>query len=124
MIDSADYSFETSLTDTYGNKYNKAHVYSWGWNGKIAFSTHNLNREYSVFNGSMVVSNDNEGNDIVFQIYVDDVLVETFENIGRETEKIDFSINVKNASRLKFVFSWIQYWQDRSVAIVNTQLTK
>ena len=64
IIDSSDFSLENLVTDTYGNTHEVAFRY-WAYD---AYSTHNLNKEFSTFSGSIAVSHEGKGGTV--RIYV------------------------------------------------------
>lgn len=110
------------ITSSYGDAYANAHLYG---KGEVsATSVHNLNREYSIFTGSIVAPTELQTTVSVF-VYVDDVIVYSINNINIETPKIDFQINVKNATKLKIEVQKDNYvWRGPGIAIVNAQLKR
>ncbi|MBO5306285.1 MAG: NPCBM/NEW2 domain-containing protein, partial [Clostridia bacterium] len=118
IIDSSDFSLENLVTDTYGNTHEVAFRY-WAYD---AYSTHNLNKEFSTFSGSIAVSHEGKGGTV--RIYVDDKLAYTSELVSRESYKVDFSINVKNAQKIKITASKNGYYSMDSIIIVDAKLYK
>ena len=84
-----------------------------------------MNGKYSKISGSFV-----QGNELNFatniRIYVDGKLV--FEKIGvtKTTGKINFTLDVKNASAIKICVSndERQYFDTNHIALVDVELTK
>lgn len=116
LISYHQYEVKQLLTDTYGNIYNKAYRYT-----ARANSVHYLEQKYSTFTGSIMVPNDAPDASSI-QIYVDDNLVYEVNDITRETFKIDFSIDVKNAIKIKITTSG--KYSDSSIAIGDAQLVR
>ncbi len=126
VIDSDYFRTVSGFTDTYGNLHGTALEYKTQYWDPECYSVHNLNREYTVFSGSIVVGAGQTGNTTV-RIYVDDVCVFQSPTITKETERINFSVNVTGASKMRISvpavggshISW-----DRHVAVVDAKLTR
>lgn len=117
VIDSKGYEIKSPITDTYGNTYNTGLYYDGNFDH---FSVHYLNQKYTTFTGVIIApSNQSQGYHANLQIYVDDTIVYSVENVIRETQKINFTIDVKNASRLKIVSSG-----NACIAIADAKLSK
>lgn len=127
---SKSYSVVPNLSDTYGNSYVNSHCFGsiyWGSSGD-GYAVYNLNQKYTTFNGSIVVPGNSTETGGCVQIFVDDILVYNVSNIGKETAKIDFSINVKSGTKLKIVKTGNPAGSGsgdvRCLAIVNAELIK
>lgn len=117
----SNYTYSSGVfTDVFGDSYNGVHRYK----HYKAYSIHNLRKEYTTFSGSFVAGSDMDGStEVTIEIYVDDVLVYSIKDYMRETGKIDFSISVKNASKLKIKFTY-QYNSWIDIGLVNAELKK
>ncbi len=91
---------ENSFQDTYGNTY--IGVYIWGaHHSGIETVVYNLNKQYKTFTGSIVTSPRLESCAYAdYYIYADDRLVYSFTQQEKTTAKIDFEVNIENATTL------------------------
>lgn len=125
VIDSNYYDEYTEvLVDSFGNVYDGYSYFKYIDDDKYAIF--NLDRECSVFTGS-IVEPQSVGSDeqMILQIYVDDVLKYTSPQFGKTTGKIDFSVDVTGGQKLKIEPKLVSgHWGDAKCAIVNTQITK
>lgn len=132
VIDSSsNYKFSnTGFTDTYGNTYNGVYMFGYNHSGE-SYAMYNLNEKYSYFSGSIVPAPALDSSAYVdYNFYLDDTLVYSKTKLDRTSPKIDFKINVKNASRLTIKVK--TYFKPDIVgtgylgmgAIVNAKLTK
>lgn len=122
VIDSCSYQYTKDVfTDTYGYTYSGAHIYLDWW--RDLYSIHNLNKDYTTFSGSFVTgSSMSSSSSVTIEIYVDNVLKYKITDYTRETGRIDFEIDVKNAMKLSIKILNIHYTSE--VAIVNAELHK
>ena len=122
VIDSDLYSVVSPLTDTYGYTYESGLKIERAYD-VCGFVTYNLAKKYTKLTGSLVVPSGENGTMGSVKIFVDDVCAFSVDNIDRETAKIDFSIDIKNATKLKFECTDGSYgWA--GIAIVNAQVQK
>lgn len=131
LIDSQHYQYKNSIfTDSFGNKHNGVHFYNNLYdsgNGREAYSTFNLNGQYSKFSGSIVAADNTYAKGMYYvNIYVDNVLVYSKNGITRTSEKIDFSINVKGGQQLTIRVGHEQTVTsyNEQIGIVNAKLEK
>lgn len=110
--------------DTFGNDYSSACNYMklGEWSERDHYAEYRLYGKYTTLTGSIVPHSDSNKDRISYlQIYVDDRLVYTSQDINRKTDPIDFSINVSGADYVKinvhteyvaFVILYdVQLWQ-------------
>lgn len=121
LIDSTEYEYKTGVfTDSFGNMYNEIYVYAW----KNSKSVHNLEYKYSYFTGTIITPSETASDlTCIISIYVDDQIKYTLTNYTKTTGKVDFKVDVKNASTLSIVMNKsINSFSD--VAIINAKLEK
>lgn len=121
---------ENSFQDTYGNTYNGVHVFGSGHSG-VETVVYNLGQKYKTFTGSIVASPSLASCAYAdYYIYVDDQLVYSYTKQEKTTGKIDFKIDVKNATKLSIRAGAYKKPSEVAVGymgcacIVNAQLTK
>lgn len=121
---------ENSFQDTYGNTYTGVHIWGHRHSG-IETVVYNLDQKYKTFNGSIVASPRLESCAYAdYYIYVDDQLVYTYTEQEKTTGKIDFEIDVRNATKLSIRAGAYKKPSEVAVGymgcacIVNAQLTK
>lgn len=126
LMDSAYYEFVDKITDSFGNEYEKAHIYEWPRMQDEPWSIHALSKKYSVFEGTIVAINSTEADIYIdIKIYVDDKLVYSYDDYTIIAGALDFSIDVSNASSIKIFFKDNQYYDHSGgIALVNAQLYK
>ncbi|MBQ4121211.1 MAG: NPCBM/NEW2 domain-containing protein [Clostridia bacterium] len=127
VINSKRYEVVAPLTDTYGYTYDSGIVLTASFSND-AFVTYNLEKKYTQLSGSIVAPSDqlaDGGGMDNFSIWVDDVCVFSVDHINRETAKIDFSIDITYATKLKFGCrdNWSSM-ANLTIAIVNAQVQK
>jgi len=139
VIDSASYLYSTDgFTDSFGNTYRDSHGYScyyhYYYYGEKpeSYSIHNLNKKYSTFSGSIVAA---DGCDSRFtariEIYADDKLVFSYDDFKKTTGKVDFSVKVKDCTKLQITLICGEdesvdsgYNLPYNIHLVDTKLTK
>ncbi len=126
IIDHTDikYSYKNeSMTDTFGNTYSGYHFY---FTSDSARSIHYLKGEYSTLSFDIVAEDDSwSGSKATVEIYVDDVLVYSKNNISRTTSKIHVDLDVTNGQQLKIrVKETASGYNIAHIALVNAELTK
>jgi len=131
LIDSHKYQYKTgTFTDSFGNIYNGVHyitdLYE-NCNGREPHATFNINGKYSTFSGSIVAATITEPEFTYYiNIYVDNVLKFSKKGFSKTSGKVDFKIDIKNASTLKITAGIEQTMGDwhQEIGIVNAQLIK
>ena len=131
VIDQFKYQYKTgTFTDSFGNTYNGVHYFSDLYeccSGKEPHATFNLNGNYSTLSGSIVAATSTDPEYTYYvNIYVDDVLKFSENGFSKTSGKVDFKINIKNASVLKItagIEQNVRNWS-QEIGIVNAQLTK
>lgn len=131
LIDSYNYEYKTgNFTDSFGNIYDGVHYYSGLFqanNGRQPRSEFNLNNKYTYFTGSIVASTQTSSEWTYYiNIYVDGVLKFSKTGFSKTSGKVDFKIDVKNASTLKITAGKEGHLggKDQEIGIVNAQLIK
>ncbi len=110
-----------AITDTYGDAYVSSAKYT---SSSTSFSTHNLRKEFTTFSGSIVSTSETSlAMSVLIEFYVDGVLKHSISAYGRETGKIDFSIDVSQGSTLKINLTG-NAQGNAQIHIVNAQLTR
>lgn len=109
--------------DTFGNDYSTACNYmklTCNWVAYNHNAEYRLYEKYSTLTGAIVPHSDSDKDRISYlQIYVDDVLVYTSDDINRKTDPINFSIDVSGADYVK-INVYTEYYA--SVILYNVQL--
>lgn len=111
--------------DTFGNDYSTACNYmklssSSYLDSNDHYAEYRLYEKYSILTGTIVPHANSDKNSISYlQIYVDDVLVYTSDDINRKTDPINFSIDVSDADYVK-INVYTQRWA--AVILYNVQL--
>lgn len=131
LIDSHKYQYKTgTFTDSFGNIYNGVHyitdLYE-NCNGREPHATFNINGKYSTFSGSIVAATITEPEFTYYiNIYVDNVLKFSKKGFSKTSGKVDFKIDIINASTLKITAGIEQTMGDwhQEIGIVNAQLIK
>lgn len=112
--------------DTFGNDYStacnymKLSEYGFGVVYRNHSAEYRLYGKYSTLTGSIAPHSDSYNGKISYlQIFIDDVLVYTSDDIGRKTDSINFSIDVSDADYVK-----INVYTENSAAVIlyNVQL--
>lgn len=127
LIDSVGYEVkDTIYVDSFGNAHDGyAHFYSVGYSDQ-RYSVYNLRKECLTLSGSIVTCQDTGSNEqMIVQIYVDDVLKYTSPQFGKTSGKIDFKIDVTGGQQLKIKADLASgYWGSACFSIVDTQLVR
>lgn len=104
VIDSSDCEISDRLfVDAFGNVHNEYIKL----NGNDEdYILHNLDKKYETLSGCFVVGQDTGSNaSINVDMYLDDTLIYSQENITRQTAQIDFELDVSDGSILKIMTS-------------------
>ncbi len=119
------YFVNNSVTDSFGNTYDKWHKYTYYGSG-TTYATYNLNNDYSVFSGSLIATPDTKSKkSYTIKIYADDVLKFSKTGYTKTTGKVEFLIDVKGCTKLTIETVSEQVETTTScLGIVNAQLTK
>lgn len=126
LVDSYGYEYKKAeFTDSYGYTYDEAYIYD-GKPNDPSYSTHNLDKAYKTFSGSVVVKNSaHQDASFFIKIYVDDVCLYEKSYFTKTEMKMDFSIDVSDAQKLEIVVnSLIGSRVNKDVALVNVELSK
>ena len=90
-----------------------------------AYAVFNLNQQFTTFSGK-IVANQNTGSDAILNIaiYIDDSLVYSKTEFTKRTGAVDFSLDVRGATKLEIRTSNTGGYSNGHFSIVNTQLEK
>lgn len=131
LIDSHEYTYKTgTFTDSFGNTYNGVHYFTdlyESCNGREPHATFNINGKYATFSGSIVATTVTKPEFTYYiNIYVDNVLKFSKTGFSKTSGKVDFKIDVKNASVLKITAGLEQNIGDwrQEIGIVDAKLAK
>lgn len=97
------------IRDVKGNSYVPGNLYvmsiSRGWGDEDGYAKLYANKEYATFGGTLAAAEGTEAGDVIFEVYVDEELVEsiTFNN---ESDPVEFSIDIPDSEwiELKIVY--------------------
>ena len=126
VIDSSHYSQEEGIyVDTFGNAHD-GYFHFENVGRSETYAIFNLNRECTTFTGSIVACQDTGSDEqMLIQIYVDDVLKYTSPQFGKTSGRIDFKVDVTGGQKLTIKAGLASgHWSDACFSIVDTQLTK
>ena len=133
VIDSSGYKGTISdFTDTYGDNYDIAFEYYASIDGSLVsksanmYSIHNLKKSYTKLSGAFVAGNKLDIA-LSIEIYVDDNLAFSSQKYDRTTGKMEFSVDITNASTVKFRITSgsVRYTVKHAhIALVDVKLTK
>ena len=126
IIDSNSFSKKDGIyVDSFGNSYDGSFHFKYvGYSNEYAIF--NLNKECTVFTGSIVACKETGSNEqMLLQIFVDDELKYTSPQFGKTTERISFQVDVTAGQQLKLKAGLVSgYWGDACFSIVDAQVTK
>lgn len=127
LIDAVGYETkDTIYVDSFGNAHDGyAHFNGVGYSDQ-RYAIYNLKKESLTLSGSFVACQDTgSAEQMIVQIYVDDVLKYTSPQFGKTSGKIDFKIDVTGGQKLKIKADLAAgYWGSACFAIVDTQLVR
>ncbi len=123
LVNSQSYTVDTNVfTDTYGDTYYGSSIYSSAsWYNGGSISVYNTRKEFTKFRGSFVGGQGMEGIATI-DVFVDNVDKYHFDNYTRETGKLDFEIDVSNASLIKIHIIYVRSTGAYDVRLVNAEL--
>lgn len=127
LIDAVDYEVKDAIyVDSFGNAHDGyAHFDNVGYSDQ-RYAIYNLKKESITLSGSFVACQDTgSAEQMIVQIYVDDVLKYKSPQFGKTSGKIDFKIDVTGGQKLKIKADLASgYWGNACFAIVDTQLVR
>ena len=131
VIDSYQYDYKSgSFKDSYGYTYNGVHYFTRLYessNDREPHAQFNLDSNYKTFSGSIVATTKTTPDFTYYiNIYVDGVLKYSEKGFSRTSKKVDFEIDVNNASAVKITAGIEGNTGDsnQEIGIVNAVLTK
>lgn len=123
VIDSKDYNYKPDLfTDSFGNSYDGRHYFDARVKGYAVF---NLEGKYSNFSGTIVAHQSTASDsEMELAIYVDDKMIYSKTGFNKRTGAIDFSVDVRGATKLEIKSGKSAGYWDSNLSIVNARLSR
>ncbi len=123
VVDSKNYSYKAEeFTDSFGNSYSDCYLFDSSYD--TSYAVYNLDEQFSIFKGSLVVSQDTSSeSSFNISIYVDDVLIEEITDFRRASTKIDFDIDVAQCKKLEIRIEACETDYSR-IAVVDAAVIK
>ncbi|MBS6263574.1 MAG: protein kinase [Clostridium sp.] len=128
VIDSNRVSEEEGIfVDSFGNAFDGwFHFKNIGSSASDCYAIFNLNQECTTFTGSVTTCQDTGSDEqMIVQIYVDDVLKYTSPQFGKTTGKLDFQVDVTGGQQLKIKPGLVSgYFGDACFSMVDAKMTR
>ena len=125
---SEDFSVRDGIfVDSFGNSYDGSFHFKYvGFPNQEDYAIFNLKGECTTFMGSIVACQATGSNEqMLIQIYVDNVLKYTSQQFGKTSEKIDFEVDVTGGKQLMIKAGLASGdWSRACFSIVDGKLTK
>lgn len=108
--------------DTFGNDYSTAANYTIVKN-QDKYSEIRIYGSYKMITGRIACHNYmHEDKSVYIQIFADDQLIYTSQNITRKTDAVDFSIDISGADYLKIIVYADAYWGGKAIILSDVFL--
>ncbi len=128
VIDSNRVSEEEGIfVDSFGNAFDGwFHFNHIGATGSDCYAIFNLNQECTTFTGSVTACQDTGSDEqMILQIYVDDVLKYTSPQFGKTTGKLDFQVDVTGGKQLLIKPGLVSgHFGDACFSMVDAKVTR
>lgn len=128
VIDSNRVSEEEGIfVDSFGNAFDGwFHFKNIGSSASDCYAIFNLNQECTTFTGSVTTCQDTGSDEqMIVQIYVDDVLKYTSPQFGKTTGKLDFQVDVTGGQQLKIKPGLVSgHFGDACFSMVDAKVTR
>ena len=132
VIDNVQYKYVSDgIIDTLGNVHTGVHYFENAWTSKSfdrePYAIFNLNKEYKRFKGTIFLPERTQAKEVFYvNIYADNNLLYSENNIKKTDDPVDFNIDVNNCKQLTIKVGVAVYWSNsyEDVCIANAVLEK
>lgn len=103
VVDSSGFELvdkDEAATDVFGNTYTNAYNFSVYYSDSVAYAYFNSNGYYQMFSGTFVANDDttakigDKDNSYRFEVYADEELVYSSQNMVKTSQPVDFDVNI------------------------------